>query len=261
MAFDQNAMNGRTFIASSRAEWVAGSAVSSPGRSWLIVLPFLCCVLPAVPSNLDAFVRFGPVSLNGLLAILQFFLFAAALAALPRFPAALVARLAPIGGFLVWAMVRSLAGVTFGGVQNLVVYLGFGAAVAVAGAFSDADRERAIAAVARGITWLDLVALPSLLLLFVAYGLPRDVDSWPIPPRGFVITALLPFAWHSSRWRAGRARDGAWALLWFVAIAVTLSRTATVAAVGIALVSVLLRLRWQPARLLGTLLPDRKSVV
>lgn len=200
----------------------------------LLEMAALLPLLTAGFVNLAAEVRAGPVSGMGAATAVQSVLLAGAAALAAHYPRRLLVRTLPIGLFLLWALLRSVATPpTFEGAQNFTVYLFFAAGVVLAGTLAARDPARTARLLGRGVGWMQVVLLAVVLANLAAYGVPQG-GNWRVGPRSMALVALVPFHWHLARWSAGHVRALAPAALWFAVLLLAAGRTA----LAISLVSV-----------------------
>jgi O-antigen ligase len=216
----------------------AGRRVPPPGprEAPLLAAAALLPLLTAGFVNLAAEWRVGPVSGMGATTAVETVVVLGAALLAAHWPRRLLARLLPFALFLLWAALRSiLTPPTFEGAQNGIVYVLFGGGALLAGTLAARDPAAIFARLARGIGWIQWIALAVLALNLARFGLPSG--DWRVGPRSLALAALIPLHWHLARWSAGRGRSLWSAGLWFAAIVVTTSRTASaIALVSLALV-------------------------
>src|SRR5689334_4585002 len=152
----------------------------SPARTG-IRLHQVIALLLAVTALCDvpSLVSLGRVSGMGALTLVQVAITLLAVAACRTYPRRLVYVLVPYGAFLLWAWVGVLwAPNTIAGLQNLVVYGLFGLVVLLCGALAARMPSLADRAIARGISWIDAIALTLAISCLVLQGLPSDSNLW-----------------------------------------------------------------------------------
>ncbi len=195
-----------------------------------VPLLYLAAGLPLLTAgfaNLAARWRAGPVSGMGAETAVEALLVVSAAAVAARWPRSLLAHAAPFAAFLLWAVVRSLATPpTFEGAQNALVYLFFFASLLLAGTIAARAPRAAAAGLARGMAWLQGVALGVAAVNLALFGFPRG-GSWLVGPRSLALVILVAVNWQLARWAAGRTRALVPALVGFAAVLATASRTAS----------------------------------
>ena len=194
--------------------------------------------------DVPSLVSLGRVSGMGALTLVQVAITLLAVAACRTYPRRLVYVLVPYGAFLLWAWVGVLwAPNTIAGLQNLVVYGLFGLVVLLCGALAARMPSLADRAIARGISWIDAIALTLAISCLVLQGLPSDSNLWIIGARSFGLLGLPVLSWHVAQAHAGSRRSVVLAWLWLMAIALSMSRMATAIALLYMGIAVLLQFR------------------
>lgn len=213
-----------------------------------MVLPFLVAAFVDVPRVASL----GPVTLMGALAALLMLLTLGAVLVGRTYPRRLLQLLAPWAMFLAWAALRTaVAGIEVAAMQNAVVYVLFGLTVLLGGMVASRSARRACNVIAYGIAWMDIVGLTMAFGSVMAFGLPRDGSEWFAGPRSVALVGLIAMSWHLALWVERVRYSGARAALWFLAIVLSLSRTATAVALAQTAIIVLLHARFAPRRLVA----------
>jgi O-antigen ligase len=218
-------------------------AWQSAAIAMLLVVP----ALVDIPSAVHA----GPLSGMGVLTVIQTAIAGIGVVACGSYPRRVVIVLVPYALFLLWASVSPLwAPPTFGGAQNLFVYVLFALAVLFSGTFASRSPRGIDRTIAAAMRCVDLITLPLIAISLLTRGLPSDDNPWLMGTRSFALFALFPLSWHLARWTEGRYRSGLVAWLWVLAIGLSLSRTATAIALAYVASAFLLQFRLRPAVLL-----------
>ena len=153
--------------------------------------------------------------------------------------------LAPFAGMMLWA-VASLGWAPTGraGLQILAVLGCFLILAFVAAAAMVRDRHRTVSVLIWSMRAADVIGLGIVAANFLEYGWPAHIvaERWVGGPRSIALFGLVPLSWHLARWVRGNDGSAVLAVSWLMALVVTLSRTATAAAVLLVLLSGLLRM-------------------
>jgi O-antigen ligase len=212
----------------------------------VLLLPMLVAAFVDVPRS----VTLAGITLMGALALAQAGVVGGALLLCRRYPVRVLVMVLPYVGFLCWAAIRTaIAGAIPGAGQNAAVYLLFGLCVLLAATVAANVPGQAFAVIDRGIRYIDLIALPLTFGSFIIYGSELSEVNWIVGPRSVSLLALAAVGWHLARWYEGHRRSGAYAVLWIIAVVLTLSRTATAAALTEVAIVMLLQLWFAPGRL------------
>ena len=91
----------------------------------------------------------------------------------------------------------------------------------------------------------DVIGLGLVAASLAIRGWPTDIDvvPWVVHPRALALFGLVPLGWHLAKWVSGSERSAIYACLWVAAIFVSLSRTATAAALLLVLLAAIIRAR------------------
>jgi O-antigen ligase len=198
------------------ARAVAASTRVPIGACWLLALPLALAGLVDLPRGLQV----GSVTLLGGLTILQAALAVAALSATRAYPRRLLLLWLPYAAFLAWMVVRSGTMLAHqGAVQHALVYAVFGLHVLLAGTFAAIRPPAAVAAVAVGMTVMDVLAVGLAAIAIVS-------GNWIVGPRAVALLATIATAWHVAGWYHGRRWAGLRTLVWLAVVVASLSRMA-----------------------------------
>jgi O-antigen ligase len=193
----------------------------------------------------------GGISLMGALAAGETAIVLIAIVLARRYPRRIVLAVLPWGAFLVWAAARTAAAtVDVGAVQNGIVYLLFGGCVLLGGIVAGRSTMRAYAGLDAGMKWIDGVGLLLALGSCAMFGLPYYGNEWLVGPRSVSLLGLIAISWHLARWVEEVPHALIRAAAWFLAILVSLSRTATAVALVQVLVILAIHGWYAPRRLL-----------
>jgi O-antigen ligase len=210
--------------------------------------PAALCWLAVVPLLMSAFVdlgrsvSIGGVSGMGALTLLQVLLLGAGLSVCPGYPRRLVVSALPYLAFLTWACASTVWGsASINAGQNAAVYALFGAAIVLSGTLCARDSSGMVRTIDRGVRWVDYLSLTTVLGHLLLVGLPGADGDWLIGPRSFALVGLIPLSWHLAGFYEGQRGSWARASMWLIAIVLSLSRTVT--AIGVLYVATVLALQ------------------
>jgi O-antigen ligase len=218
----------------------------------LLLLPLVVSAFASLPRRLSL----GTVSVMGALTVLQAVALGGGVLACVSYPRGLPRVLLPYMLFLLWAVVSVIrAPPGLEGAQNGIVYVLFGFTLVLSATMAARNRIRLRATLGLGLRWIHWVALGLILSQVALYGFPKRAGQflnapsvWQFGPRSIAILGLLPMTWYLTRWYYRQRGTGVGVALWVGAIVVSLSRTATVAAVLLVAVVILLQARFTPRR-------------
>jgi O-antigen ligase len=129
------------------------------------------------------------------------------------------------------------------GLQNAVVYGLFGMTVLLGGTLAAHDPDRIDSLIGRGIAWMDRITLVLVVASVIVIGLPvADEAPWFVGARSMALLAFVPLSWHLAH-RSEERGAGVKAVLWLLAIALSLSRTALAVGIVYVLLATLIRRR------------------
>ena len=195
-----------------------------PAAALVIGLSLLLAGLVDLPQQIHA----GPTSGQGVESILLVALMA--LLCLNGYAAdgvPSVARLWPLGLFVVWALASFLwGGVTQEGIQNVLIYLGFAEMLllaATAGRWAPDITYRVMNAA------FTIAALTGCALYAVSFAIAGHGNRVVVSPRPFGLFGILVVAWFMPQFISGSRRAGVLVLLTVVLTLVSLSRSALAA--------------------------------
>ena len=216
--------------AGSRAFWPISTVVALSGLT-----------------DLPNLLRFGSVSLSTVLYGSYALLFLLVLLGRGRYPRRLLAANVLLITELLWGCISLIrGGLQERGLQNYFVMLVFAICVWLGGTLARASTRVMYLSMARGIAWADTLGISVGLINILTHGWGSDVTGarWWVGPRSIAMFAVIPLAWHLGSWVVQGRRCGLGrALLWFVVVVASLSRTALLASVIIGILSVLIASR------------------
>jgi O-antigen ligase len=223
------------------------------GRSSSLSLLHLVMALPmlmAAFAGLPRLINVGPISGMGAITIVNTGLAAAALLACQNYPKRLLLRWLPYMVFLMWAAMSVTwdpPGST--GIQNGLVYSFFGLLVLLSGTLAFRNPGRVQYVIDRSFLWIDCVSLGLVALELSVHGLTKDTEEgWWIGPRPLAILGVLVVSRHLARWYYGSGAARISIVLWMCAMVVSVSRSATAAALLLVGLVVLAQVRFRLKR-------------
>jgi O-antigen ligase len=190
--------------------------------------------------------RLGSTTWLGAITVIECALGSVALMAARQFPRRVLTLIAPYAALMVWAALSmSWAPPRSQGLQNAAAYLSFLVLLTVAAVAATENRTIVERVLGVSIGVADMIGLGLVAASLAIRGWPTNIDTvpWFVHPRALALFGLVPLGWHLAKWVAGTERSAIHACLWVAAIFVSLSRTATAAALLLVLLAALLRAR------------------